>query len=416
MTTALLDPPAVVNGHDKDDPELQTFRGRTLEELLPKIRDALGPDAVVVRQREGLMGGVGGFFQQRFVEVEAKPGGPRIDVYDEEPALAVFARQLAEAEEQVEALPAGETEPVSVAPEAPVAEPAPAAPAPKPPARRSRAKVAAKPAARKRPVAKPAPRSRRKPTPTELSAAQLALAVELVERGFGMTFAEALVADATAHLLPFADGDLRAAVRTALARRIPVPALPAAGGRMIAFVGAGGAGKTRCVTGLAVAHVAAGAPVTCLALGAPDGGAELTRRLTPHGVEAQPAHSMTVARTALRAAPADALVVLDTPAVSPGDADAIARLAKRLAPLQLDDVTLVVPATLSATAARELRERLSALNPTALAITHADATTHLGPAIELACTTGLPLAFVAEDATERFAPADPVQLAERLLP
>ena len=38
-------------------------------------------------RREGLIGGIGGFFQKRCVEVDARPGGPRIDVYDEEPEL-----------------------------------------------------------------------------------------------------------------------------------------------------------------------------------------------------------------------------------------------------------------------------------------------------------------------------------------
>src|SRR5688572_28277569 len=56
---------------DPMDPQVKTFRGRTLEELLPRIRTELGPDAVVLRRREGLEGGVGGFFQRRFVEVEA---------------------------------------------------------------------------------------------------------------------------------------------------------------------------------------------------------------------------------------------------------------------------------------------------------------------------------------------------------
>ena len=46
----------------------KTYRGRSLEELLPKVRAELGPDAVIVRQREGLTGGVGGFFQKRLVE------------------------------------------------------------------------------------------------------------------------------------------------------------------------------------------------------------------------------------------------------------------------------------------------------------------------------------------------------------
>ncbi|HVO54574.1 MAG TPA: hypothetical protein VMT37_09185, partial [Solirubrobacterales bacterium] len=63
---------------------VRTFRGSTLEALLPQIREQLGQDAVIVRQREGLVGGVGGFFQKKCVEVEARAGGSRIDVYDED--------------------------------------------------------------------------------------------------------------------------------------------------------------------------------------------------------------------------------------------------------------------------------------------------------------------------------------------
>src|SRR5690349_20441757 len=56
--------------------DVKTFRGRTLEELLPKIREELGPEAIVLRRREGLSGGVGGFFQRSFVEVDARRGQP----------------------------------------------------------------------------------------------------------------------------------------------------------------------------------------------------------------------------------------------------------------------------------------------------------------------------------------------------
>src|SRR3954468_23039184 len=51
---------------------VKTFRGRSLEELLPQIRAELGPDAIVLRRREGLGGGVGGFFQRPYVEVDAR--------------------------------------------------------------------------------------------------------------------------------------------------------------------------------------------------------------------------------------------------------------------------------------------------------------------------------------------------------
>src|SRR4051812_37546705 len=78
--------------------EVKTYRGRNLEEVLPKIKAELGPDAEIVRQRSGLTGGAGGFFQREMVEVEARPSvreqgagsreqGRRFDAYDDSPAV-----------------------------------------------------------------------------------------------------------------------------------------------------------------------------------------------------------------------------------------------------------------------------------------------------------------------------------------
>src|SRR3954471_12330857 len=71
--------------------ETKTFRGRSLEEVLPQIKADLGPDAEIIRQREGLTGGVGGFFQRACIEVEARPGdaveetpAARFDAYDDD--------------------------------------------------------------------------------------------------------------------------------------------------------------------------------------------------------------------------------------------------------------------------------------------------------------------------------------------
>src|ERR1700733_9502888 len=76
------------NGHDRDLGGVRTYRGRKLEDLIPQIRAELGPDAIILRQREGLMGGVGGFFAQKCVEVDAQAGPGRdrnqIDIYDED--------------------------------------------------------------------------------------------------------------------------------------------------------------------------------------------------------------------------------------------------------------------------------------------------------------------------------------------
>ena len=66
----------------------RTYRGRSVEELIPQIQRDLGAEAIVVRRREGLTGGVLGFFQHAYVEIEAMPGTPAVDVYDEDDSVA----------------------------------------------------------------------------------------------------------------------------------------------------------------------------------------------------------------------------------------------------------------------------------------------------------------------------------------
>ncbi|MCW2921917.1 MAG: GTP-binding signal recognition particle G-domain protein [Thermoleophilia bacterium] len=50
---------------------IKTFQGRSLEEVLPQIREELGPNAVVVGQRTKVQGGVAGFFGTKVIEVTA---------------------------------------------------------------------------------------------------------------------------------------------------------------------------------------------------------------------------------------------------------------------------------------------------------------------------------------------------------
>ncbi len=97
----------------------RVYRGRSVEELVPQIQRDLGSDAIIVRRREGLTGGVLGFFQHTYVEIEAMPGAPGVDVYDEEVSPPAPA--------------APPTPPASPAPPASSASPAGAAPfAPRP--------------------------------------------------------------------------------------------------------------------------------------------------------------------------------------------------------------------------------------------------------------------------------------------
>src|SRR3954468_14632789 len=93
----------------QQDTETYTYRGRSLEELVPRIREELGDDAVIVARRESSSGGVGGFFAKREIEVEGRPGrrtGPRPG------GAAAFAQQRAEAQ-GLQARPPGEVRPAT---------------------------------------------------------------------------------------------------------------------------------------------------------------------------------------------------------------------------------------------------------------------------------------------------------------
>jgi flagellar biosynthesis GTPase FlhF len=95
-----------------DHPDIYTYRGRTLDELVPRIREDLGDDAVIVARREARTGGFAGFFARREIEVdvaravEPEPsstqselemlGRPKLAPHDpdESPAARLFREQL----------------------------------------------------------------------------------------------------------------------------------------------------------------------------------------------------------------------------------------------------------------------------------------------------------------------------------
>jgi hypothetical protein len=335
------------------DPAIRTFRGRSLEELLPQIRQQLGPDAIVLRQRDGLMGGIGGFFQQRFVEVDARAGAPRIDTYDEEPEA-----------------PTAPTEPDAFA--ALLAEAADRGPRIHPPDRW------ADPRSSDDPVAEPS-------LDAQLATPAPTLTHELTAAGMSQSFAERLIAEAEAHELPFTNGDLREATRRALARRLPTSLPHRAGGLAVAFAGPG---STACADALATAYKRAGRDARAVA-------------------------SLDKARALLERDNPDAIVALDLPPIATDRAE-VEALAERVATLALDETIVVLPAGLDLPTARQLLDRLQPLSPTALALSLDDQDAGIAAAIELACTTRLPIAYI-HDARTGIAPADPTRLTERLL-
>ena len=390
----------------------RTFRGRSLAELLPRIRDELGPDAVITRQREGLQGGFAGFFQKQFVEVEAHAGGRAVDVYDDggdalpgdleaaegmaSPAIRALMEQASPFADQLEAAQhdLGGDELASSTSQLADAEPEflPTADSRQPTVRRF---------------------GRARPPQAD------AIEHTLVDSGLSPRLAGAIVTETVAHLLPFdSPRELRKLVRGELARRIPVQSPWAGLGRRIGFVGTGGSGKTLCTARLATTYADAGdRPVLCLSLRPPDGGAELTQLLRAEEVPVEVVQTADEARERIAALGDDAVVVVDTPAVNPHSPEQIDALALELGRF-LYEVHLTLPAAISTPAAQELVAELGPLGVSRFVLTHLDATSHIGGAVELAIRNAKPFSFTSQGTSmpEGLEPADPHRIASLILP
>ena len=437
---------------------VKTFRGESLEELLPQIRDELGADAVILRQRDGLKGGVGGFFQKRCVEVDARAGSRRVDTYagateDEDVRAALDADATPDFDAELDAeLEAAEEEERFARPQvaahaaAPATASAPAMPplqvgttftvgAPlaaadpniavglESPAIRALFEAAAPfaeqlqmaDAAVARPAEPAAVEALAAPAEAPLPAPVVAAEAEpvaparpaqadtqeyaLVEGGLSPALAADVVAETVSHLLPFGTPrQLKRLVRQALARRIPVQGPRALGGAAVVLAGAGGSGKTLTVARLAAAYAQrSDLDVVVLALRPRDGGAELQSLLAPFGVAVEVFESSTDAKARLAGVSDNTLVLVDTPAVSPSDEEGVKALATDLRRLKGAEVHLCLPATLSAAAAKRLLAAFEALKPSGVALTHVDETPQVGAVVELAVTGGPALTFVARD-------------------
>ena len=397
--------------------DTKTYRGRTLEEVLPKIKADLGPDAEIVRQRSGLTGGVGGFFQRQCVEVEARPAeesaqraagsgqGRTFDAYDEDPgaapAISSFVPDVVPDEPTVEGLSTPGIQEI-LRQAAPFADALGAA------------------ERELEPAPKPEPEPAHGPPPTAHPEAATKLETTMIDAGLDAALARSVVAEVVSHELPFSSRrSLKRLVRRALARRIPIAPTAPAGARSIAFVGPGGSGKTLSTARLAAAYGAGSdLPVVVIALRSSDGGAELSGMLEPLGIGVRNADSGAEARAHLAGAVQHALVVVDTPAVAPRSAAEVAALASELRELGVGEVHLTLPSTYSGPAARELADNLTALEPSHIALTHMDATTHVGALIDYAIRSQRPISYVSRGTgvPGGLEPAEADELAALILP
>jgi flagellar biosynthesis GTPase FlhF len=379
----------------------RTFRGSTLEEVLPRIKAELGPDAVITRRREGLTGGVGGFFQKQFVEVEARPGAARLDVVDDSDAVPdSFASA-------VRRPPSAE----------PVAEP----PAPAIEKILEQAAPFADQLSTALERTVPVPGTAMEPLVagrrTPVGAGEIVQ--QLIDAGLHPVLAEGIVTETVSHVLPFAPhSSLDRLVQDTLARRIPVQSTWSRRGRTVGFVGPGGSAKTLCTARLAATYAqASDVPVICMTLRPRDGGAELSALLAPYGVQVHPVEDPGEARARIAGAREHALIVIDTPTVSPSSPDEVARLAADLERIGVYEVHLTLPATVGEHAAADMLGGLAPLGVSRIVLTHADETGHIGPAVGLAISSGRPFSYISSGTSVDggLLPVNPQALASIIL-
>lgn len=459
--------------------QIKTYRGASIEELLPRIRAELGPEAVVLSRREGLVGGFAGFFQKRCIEVDARAGGPRIDVYDE-----------------------GGDDAAEGTPEAPLHVPPSFeadAPAPTTDFEPLEATLNATPAGAQAAATMPLFPTETNPIRND-AATREGLATPAVQELVGQAapFAELLgqmtdgpAASPAAGLPATGPGATAPGATVTVAVPAPSQATPAATaapavetdegadtepepkrisnvreGMIAAGLGADLAGN---IVDSVVANVspfynpgrlktlvrnelslrlpitpAPGPGRRRLAVVGPAGTgktAAVARIASAHAAVGQDVAVFTVepvdGGAALRALLGEsgvkveaitcdelavslcgenaAIVLVDTPSASSGAATSIESLAATLGSAGLDEIHLAIRAGTASPAAVETLERLRPLGPNRILVTAAADTSYIGAAVDVAIRTELPIHYVAENVVD-LAPADPRALASKVMP
>lgn len=369
--------------------EAKTYVGGSLEELLPKIRMELGPDALIVRQREGIVGGIGGFFGKKVVEVQAQrgAGAPAAPKASKAPKTVVPPRAVVDAYDSGDAVEDdGNLMETLLAQASPFAEqlsqrleePLPAAPEPK---------------AAKRQALAPA---------GDLTAVRR----ELLAATIPVRVVDSIVSEVERSLLPFlADSSLRDLARTALAGRIKVARPGAQRRRTIAVVGLADTGRTAATADLCAGFLRGGRSVAAVSLeSARDafGLAELTADdEIPFYIADTPEQAAQI-----QEAVGDAeILVADVPV----DGRRLEWTLELLGALEADETHLVLPASLEAAEAEALVE---GLEPSRIIVAGIEDAAATGVPVGLSLAHKIPVSFTSGAA---LAPAFADTLAELVL-
>ena len=430
---------------------MKTYAGRTLQEIVPQIRDELGAGAVILKQRPIRTGGVGGFFAKTGIEVLASEGDPsesaavaapptaaatavpparaKLDTHDAESRDSLLRETFAQALQ-------AQVEPEAFEPERLVAASGGAA-----------ARVAAGAAYGDRtPAMEPVrisatrtSRGRLRIAPEPLEAPPLDdesadLVVELERAGLTPAAADALVREVRHHVEPFAAGRLRDLVRRRIAARVRIDQgwEPDGTARRIAVVGASGVGKTTAIANLAAGYASAGMMVGIVvvdrAIG--DGHPVLPRLGASAGSEADRALAYMAGADVLRVTSANEIrrgmlrlqmrdvVLIDTPGLAVGDEPGMHHLKALLEAAAPNETHAAVPLGIAEREVAAMLSRLSRVGANRLLVTKTDEARFAGPLHGLATIYDLPFSYLAcgPRVPGDLVAADGVSIAERILP
>jgi hypothetical protein len=395
--------------------EPRTYRGSSLDEVLPRIREELGADAVILREREGVVGGLGGFFGKRCVEVEAAPRWtmPPEHFVPAMPATAAAGLYEIALEEPDEP----ETRFMEVLLDRAAAFDEMLVPASDGPddGRASQHEDEAT-------TVRPATRREREREPGADGAAGLReeydVRLELAQVGMAPDAIELIVGRAVTHQWPFTPAaPLRDVVRRTLGDGLVVP-VGWEGRRTIAFVGAAGDDAPDVAANVAGAYAGAGARVALVSLGGGPQVARLAADPAACAAELHVAHDAhDVERIRERVKGADLVVAL-APPLPDGDRWALVQCAELLVSLAPDETHVVLPARTEAVESARLVDTLDALfSVTGLVLSGFDGADSRGGTIGLAASRRLVVRWLAEGAGRASViPACGACLAEVCLP
>jgi flagellar biosynthesis protein FlhF len=402
----------MINGHT----ETKTYRGESLEELLPKIADDLGPDAVITRQRDGIVGGIGGFFGKKVLEVEARPGtrppampaSALLDAYDdgapyEPPApipIDVAAEIVGEVEEEADEI---EEHPTSASSFAALVDELAARPP---------VSVAPEPELVEEPEPVPAPAPS---TPANPIYEGIGVGHSLVWAGLSSEPVASLIGSVLRHSSLFsADKPLTEQVKAALAQQIPVSTGWTQERHVLAVIGPAGCGRTHAAAAIAQAYSNARISSAVLSLESPRTALGLGTLLEAQEVGFDIAPSLDEVDFALSRLSSYGLIVVDTPAFANTDANGIEKLARLLEKVGVDAVHLLCPAGVTADAAGAMSTALAGrIDYTHIMVSQLNKDTRVGGAVGLAIGTKRPISYLMSD--EELRVPDAFELAERVL-